>query len=190
MRRSTAVLSQTRVRLSNLEFPCARLHVHRTRLVFIDLDNLLHFAKMDREGRLDGFAAAYLPEEVILLLIEDGEAVTAVSLAGAGRSVVPMAAVLDRLRGGAERGELVYGEAPREQLAWMYASCAAPATPRWVGAQDPALLFPALRHERFTGVLELIADGRVSYFRFADGQFQNGYYSFKGLPNLAAAFAP
>jgi len=78
-----------------------------------------------------------------------------------------------------ERGDLAYYDATLEQLAWMYASCATPAKRRLVDDREPHKLFPVLFHELFTGVLELISNGRVSYFRFQDGKPGNGYYCAK-----------
>ncbi|MBI4420454.1 MAG: hypothetical protein HY560_06480 [Gemmatimonadetes bacterium] len=179
MRQSTALLPETQVRLSELQFPFNRVHVHRTRLAFIHLDNLLHFAKIDRDGRLDGYVAAYLPQSVVLLLLRRGELINAVSMAEGGRQVLPIAAALKGIRDEMERGEIAYCDAPMEQLAWMYASCANPVKRRYVDAAQPASLFPALRAELFTGVLEFISSGRVTYFRFEDGQFVNGFYCGK-----------
>lgn len=179
MRQSTALLPQTQVRLTDMSFPFNQVHIHRTRLAFIHLDNLLHFAKIDRDGRLDGFISAYLPDQVILLLLRRGELITAVSFTENGRHVVPIARALRDVREEIERGELAYCDATMEQLAWMYASCAVPAKRRLVDDREPTKLFPVLFHELFTGVLELISNGRVSYFKFQDGKFVNGYYCGK-----------
>lgn len=181
MRASATLLDRTAVRLSELEFPSNRLHVPRTRLAFIHLDNLLHFAKMDRDGRVDGFVAAYLPDEVAILLLNHGEVMNAIAMAGDGRRVMPIATALKDMREQIERGELVYADAPMEQLAWMYQSCALPATPRQVDGQRPEALFTDLRGERFSGVLELISNGRVAYFKFDGGQYASGY--FTGRPD-------
>ena len=179
MRQSTALLPQTQVRLTDMSFPHNQVHIHRTRLAFIHLDNLLHFAKIDRDGRLDGYVAAYLPDQVVLLLLRRGDVITAVSFTESGRLVVPIAQALREVREEVERGELVYCDAAIEQLAWMYTSCAAPAKRRLVDEREPAKLFPVLFHELFTGVLELISNGRVSYFKFQDGKFVTGFYSGK-----------
>ena len=179
MRQSTAHLPETQVRLNELTFPRNRVHIHRTRLAFIHLDNLLHYAKIDRDGRLDGYVAAYLPDETVVLLLRRGELMNAVCFSERGRSVIPIATALKDIRDEMERGELVYCDAPMEQLAWTYSSCAVPPRRRHVDGADPASLFPALRNELFTGVLELISNGRLSYFRFEDGQFVNGYYCGK-----------
>lgn len=179
MRQSTALLPQTQVRLTEMAFPFNRVHIQRTRLAFIHLDNLLHFAKIDRDGQLDGFIAAYLPDQVILLLLRRGDVITSVSFTEGGRRVVPIAQALRDMREEMERSELAYCDATMEQLAWMYASCATPAKKRFVDEREPTKLFPALFHELFTGVLELMSNGRMSYFRFQDGKFVNGYFCGK-----------
>jgi len=94
MRPSTARLVNSSVRLAELRFPSGRVHIPRTRLAFIHLDNLLHFAKADRDGRVDGFVVAYLPDEVVLLLLRTGEPVNAVAIAQVGRTVLPIPAAL------------------------------------------------------------------------------------------------
>jgi len=179
MRQSSALLPQTQVRLTEMSFPYNHVHIHRTRLAFIHLDNLLHFAKIDRDGKVDGFICAYLPDQVILLLLRRGDVISAVSFTDTGRSVVPIAQALRDMREETERGELAYCDATMEQLAWMYASCAAPAKRRFIDDREPEKLFPVLSHELFNGVLELISNGRVSYFRFQDGKYVNGYFSGK-----------
>ena len=186
MRQSVARLVDTAVRLSELQFPTDRVHIARTRLVFIHLDNLLHFAKADRDGRVDGLVAAYLPDALVLLLLRKGELATAVGMTEGGRLVLPIAEALDQVRAEAERSELLYADAPLEQLAWMYASCATPAMPRHVDPLHPEQLFPALRTERFAGVLELISNGRVSYLRFEGGEFARGYFAGRA-PSVSVA---
>src|SRR6058998_76251 len=161
MRASTARLMNSPVRLADLTFPQVNRLIHRTRLAFIHLDNLLAFAKRDRDGRVDGYITAYLPEECMLLFFRKGEAVNAASLHTRGRNVVTITEALKRMRGEVERGELV---------------CAAPIQSRVVDPEQPGAFFPALQHEQASGVLELISNGRVSYLRFENGRFANGYF--------------
>ncbi len=177
MRRSSALLAHTPVRLSELTFPHDRVHVFRTRLVFIHLDNLLHFAKIDRDGRVDGYVVAYLPDEVVILLLLDGEVVSAVGFAEAGRGVLPLATALRRVREEPERGELVFCDAPLKQIAWMYGSCAAPAIPRPLDPKQPEKLIGELETEHYTGLLEMIVDGRVQYLRWEDGACVDGFFT-------------
>jgi hypothetical protein len=195
MRQSTVRLADTPVRLADLRFPIARPIIARTRLVYIHLDNLLHFSKVDRDGRVDGFVASYLPDSLVILFLRRGELVNAVTLSETGRAVTPIVEACDAIRGEAERGELLFADAPSEQLAWMYASCASPATSRFVDPRRPDQFFPALRHEGFSGVLELISNGRVNYFMFEGGEFQRGYFADRAPETpvpayVKALFAP
>jgi hypothetical protein len=179
MRASTARLMNSPVRLADLTFPQVSWLVHRTRLAFIHLDNLLAFAKRDRDGRVDGYITAHLPDECLLLFFRKGEAVNAASLHTSGRQVVTITEALKRMRSEVERGDLSYSAAPMEQLAWMYQSCAAPLETRQVDPREPGAFFPAFAQERTTGILELISNGHVSYVRFDDGRFAGGYFCDK-----------
>lgn len=179
MRHSTALLGESTVRLSDLRFPASHVHIARTRLAYIHIDNLLHFAKIDRDGRIDGYVAAYLPDEVALLFFQRGEVISAAALTAAGRQILPIGTALKRMHDELERGELVFCEAPFEQIAWMYESCLDRATQRAVVTSDPPLLFRGLKHEGYSGVLELIADGQVSYLRFEEGRYASGHFSDK-----------
>src|SRR2546428_10024284 len=140
------------------------------------MESLLAVAKRDRDGRVDGYITAYLPDECLLLFFRKGEAVNAASLHTTGRQVVTITEALKRMRGEVERGELMYAAAPMEQLAWMYQSCAAPVQSRFVDPEQPGAFFPALQQEQVSGVLELISNGRVSYLRFENGRFTTGYF--------------
>jgi hypothetical protein len=176
MRASTARLTNSPVRLAELAFPQTRRLIHRTRLAFIHLENVLSFAKRDRDGQVDGYLVAWLPDECLLLLLRSGEAANAISLHTTGRDIVPIAEALRRMESEVERGELAYCTAPLEQLACMYQSAAEPPQMKPVDARHPEALFPALAHEHATGVLELISNGRVSYVRFEGGHYVGGYF--------------
>jgi hypothetical protein len=179
MRQSTIRLPATPVRLAELTFPSERVQIHRTRLAYIHLENVLHFSKIDRDGRVDGYVAAWLPQELALLFLRGGEVVNAARFTDEGREVAPISAVLRDVEAEVERGEMAFCDAPVEQLAWMYQSCAAPAEPRFTNLRKPEDLFPVLQSEKFTGVLELIAGGKVSYLRFDGGRFANGFFAGK-----------
>jgi hypothetical protein len=195
MRASTARLTNSPVRLADLEFPQVNRLIHRTRLAFIHLDNLLGFAKRDRDGRVDGYLCAHLPDECLLLFFRKGEAVNAASMHMTGREVITISEALARMRDESDRGDLTYCAAPLEQLAWMYQSCAVMPVPRVVDARQPAAFLPALRKERVTGVLEFISSGRVNYLLLDDGRIIAGYLCAK-LPTqnvdqyLASLFEP
>jgi len=179
MRASSARLTNSPVRLADLQFPQVSRLIHRTHLAFIHLDNLLAFAKRDRDGRIDGYIAAHLPDECVLLFFRNGEAVNAASLHTAGRQVITITEALKRLRAEVERADLEYCAAPMEQLAWMYASCAGNYQGRAIAVKQPETFFPLLQQEKTTGVLELISNGRVSYLRFDQGQYLSGHFCDK-----------
>jgi len=179
MRASTARLMNSPVRLADLTFPQVNRLIHRTRLAFIHLDNLLAFAKRDRDGRVDGYITAYLPEECLLLFFRKGEAVNAASLHTGGRQVVTITEALKRMRAEVERGELAYCAAPMEQLAWMYQSCSAPVEMRSVDPSQPGAFFAAFTRDKASGILELTSNARVSYVRFDAGRFASGYFCDK-----------
>src|SRR2546429_1619044 len=162
MRASTARLMNSPVRLADLTFPQVNRLIHRTRLAFIHLDNLLAFGKRDRDGRVDGYITAYLPEECLLLFFRKGEAVNAASLDTTGRRVITITEALKRMRAEVERGELAYSAAPMEQLAWMYQSCAAPVAMRTVDPGQPGAFFAAFARDKTSGILELTSNARVS----------------------------
>ena len=175
MRPSSARLLHTSVRVSDLTFPASGILVPRTRAVFIHVDNLISFAKRDRDGRVDGYLVGYLPEEVVLLFFRMGELINAASIGPHGRTVISIGEGLRRLKSDPERSECCYAEASREQLSWMFAACAAPATLRFIDSRRPEAVFPALAAENFTGVLEFISQGRVNYLKFESGRFNRGY---------------
>lgn len=195
MRASTARLTNSPVRLADLEFPQVNRLIHRTRLAFIHLDNLLGFAKRDRDGRVDGYLCAHLPDECLLLYFRRGEAVNASSMHMTGREVITISEALARMRDEADRGDVSYCAAPLEQLAWMYQSCAVPVVPRTVDPRQPAAFLPALRHERVSGVVEFISNGRVNYLLLEDGRMIAGYLCAKAASQnvdqyLASLFEP
>ncbi len=195
MRPSSARLINSDIRLAELRFPAGRVHVSRTRLAFIHLDNLLHFAKADRDGQVDGYVIGYLPDEVVLLLLRKGQVVNAVAIAASGRTVLPIANALRHFQQEGERAELAYCDAPLEQIAWMYQSCAGTAESREIDLEHPESLFPTLHDERFTGVVELISDGLVNYVRLEKGEFVQGLFSDKpdAVPvgqHMQTLFAP
>src|SRR3989454_5560934 len=124
MRASTAGLMNPPVRLADLVFPQTDRLIHRTRLAFIHLDNLLSFAKRDRDGRLDGYISAYLPDECLLLFFRKGEAVNAASLHTAGRPGITIGEGLRRVRGGRERGGPGSCRAPMGHVGRREQGCA------------------------------------------------------------------
>ena len=175
MRASTARFLSSDVRLFDLDFPSTGKFIARTRLAFIHLDNVLAYAKRDRDGMVDAFLAAYLPEELILLFFRKGEVINAATLRSDGRRPIPIAEALKRMKAETERSEVMYCQAPMEQLIWMYTACASPPKPRFIDAAQPEKFFEVFRTEVYDGVVELVVDGGVSFLRFVGGVFTGGH---------------
>ena len=169
-------LLHSAIRLSDVAFPAADPLVARTRLIYLHLDNLLSFAKRDRDGKVDAYFLGYLPDELILLFFQRGELVTAAGIGSGQRTVLPIAEAVRRLKADPERGEAAYCAAPTAQLELMYQACAAPAEPWVVDSKHPELIFPRVVEESLTGALEIISNGRVNYLQFDHGKFSGGYF--------------
>ncbi len=184
MRASTAVLTDTTIRLWDLAFPRGQALVARTRAPYIDLDALIAFSKHDRDGKVDAYLAAYLPDELVLLFFLEGELVNAAMLNPAGRSACAIGEALRRIREEVERGEIAFHEAPQDLLAAMYAACAAKPLPATVDPKSPETVFKSLFERKWTGLLELISNGRVNYLWVKDGRFASGHFAER-LPNEA-----
>lgn len=176
MRVSGTRLLHSAIRLSDVAFPASDTLLARTRLIYLHLDNLLSFAKRDRDGKVDAYFLGYLPDELILLFFREGDLVTAAGIGAGQRSVLPIAEAVRRLKADPERAEAAYCAAPLAQLEWMYQACAAPAEPWVVDTKHPELIFPRVIEESLTGALEIISNGRVNYLEFEGGKFGGGYF--------------
>src|SRR5256884_9439241 len=124
MRASTARLMNSPVRLADLTFPQVNRLIHRTRLAFIHLDNLLAFGKRDRDGRVDGYITAHLPDECLLVFFRKGEAVNAAPPPPPGRHGVTITEGVKRERARGGGGGLAELGAPREQPPGVEPACA------------------------------------------------------------------
>jgi hypothetical protein len=175
MRVSGTRLLHSTIRLSDVAFPASDTLLARTRMVYLHLDNLLSFAKRDRDGKVDAYFLGYLPDELILLFFQKGELVTAAGIGSGQRSVLPITEAVRRLKADPERSEAAYCAAPLAQLELMYQACAAPAEPWVVDSNHPERIFPRVAEEALTGGLEVISNGRVNYLQFDHGKFTGGF---------------
>jgi hypothetical protein len=174
MRASTARFLSSDVRLFDLDFPSTGKMIARTRLAFIHLDNVLAYAKRDRDGMVDAYLAAYLPEELLLLFFRKGEIINAATLRPDGRRPIPIQEALRKMKAETERSEISYCQAPMEQLLRMYSACASPPKRRFLDLAQPEKFFDVFRTEVYDGVLELVIDGGVSFLHFVGGVFTGG----------------
>src|SRR3954468_8651062 len=90
------------------KFPHKRTLLPRTRLAYIHLRNLLSDAKRDRGARVAGFVAIWLPEEMLVLYMQQGELVNATQCDARGTRAVSIARALDRVPAEPEYGEISF----------------------------------------------------------------------------------
>jgi hypothetical protein len=165
---------------TGLRYPHERVLLPRTKLAYVHLPNLLSDAKRDRSARVFGYVGVWLPDELVLLYMHSGEVVNATRSNGTGGFVaLSVAAALERIPHDPEFGEVCFHEADDEQLACMYATQLAPSEP-WpaeLNPNDPSALFPYLMATTFDGVVEIVADGHISYLIFRDGAVTRAFLS-------------
>jgi hypothetical protein len=179
-----------RNRLASLNYPHERVLLARTKLAYVHLRNLISDAKRDRAARVFGYVAIWLPDELVLLYMQEGELVNATVNDGESSSVVPIANALERVPAGPEYGEVCFHEADDEQLACMYSThaMAAEAWPPELNPQDPAALFPYLMATTYDGILEVVIDGHVNFLVLRDGAVERGFLSGPSRDYAAAGF--
>lgn len=182
--------------IDGLRFPAQRVILPRTRLAYIHVANLLNDAKRERASRVFGYVAIWLPEEVILLYLQEGEVVTATrTVDGKAYAVLPIAEALSHVPAQPEFGWLSFNEAADEQLACMYQAQVRPdlGWPAELVVEQPKKLFPYLMATTFDGMLEVVADDAANYLIFKDGVVKRAYLaadeSASPVDHVAALFA-
>ena len=164
--------------LARLRFPFSRVLLPRTKLAYVHLRNLLTDAKRDRTGRVFGYVAIWLSDELLLLYLQEGEVVNATSTTnGEDFRSLTIAEAISRVPHEPEFGEICFHEADDEQLACMHWAQSHPADawPTELEARDPRQLFPYLMATTFDGMLEIVVDGSVNFLVFRDGAVVRGY---------------
>ena len=172
---------------AGLRFPHLRVLLPRTKLAYVHVRNLLTDAKRDRSGRVHGYVAIWLPEEFVLMYLQRGELVNATATADATHwRAIPIADAVARVPAEPEYGELCYHEVEDGQLACMHHTQAGVAEPFAEGFDpfDPKKLFPMLAASTYDGVVELVADGAVSYLLFRDGAVNKAYLADNGIGHV------
>ena len=165
--------------VAGLRYPSKRVLLPRTRLAYVHLRNLLTDAKRDRGARVSGYVAIWLPEEFLVLYLQQGELVNACSHDGKLFHAIAIGAAVEKVPSEPEYGEICFCEAEPEQLACMFASQTEPVIP-WPGElrpTDPTSLFPYLMATTFDGMVEIAADGEVNFLLFKHGVAHTAYLS-------------
>ena len=160
-------------------FPAERVLLARTKLAYVHLRNLLTDAKRDRTGRVSGYVAITLADELVVLFLRRGEVVCAAERDAKGGRPIAIAQAIARVPTEPEFGEVCFHEASDELLGCVYRSVAEPPAPLPEGADpaDGAALLGALRDERFTGVVELDVGGASSFLVFGEGLITRAWFA-------------
>jgi hypothetical protein len=188
MRPSSAVLTDTSVRLWDLSFPSDEPLLVRTRAAYVHLDNLIAYSKRDRDAKVEAYLACFRPDETVLLFFLDGDLVNASVLTPVGRFPIAISEAMTHLRAEPERAEIAFHTASAEQLAAMYATCSQKPVDLGLDPTSPKSIFDTLLSKKWTGLLELIAHGGVNYVMVKDGRFQAGKFCDQGKKEDAKAF--
>ena len=159
------------------KFPFSRTLLPRTRLAYIHLRNLLTDAKRDRGARIAGYVAIWLPEEMIVLYMINGELINATLCDAKGSRAVSIAHALERVPPEPEYGEICFCEAEPEQLDCMYLTqtTAPVAWPEKLAVSDPVTLFPYLGATTFDGLIEITTGDTANFVVFVNGMVSRSY---------------
>ncbi|HEY2850320.1 MAG TPA: hypothetical protein VGI97_10605 [Gemmatimonadaceae bacterium] len=172
-----------------LHYPHDRVLLSRTRLAYVHLRNLLTDAKRDRAARVYGYVEVWLPEELIILYLQEGEVVNATAtLDGERFRALSIAEAVAMVPSAAEFGEICFCEAHDEQLATMYWSQVLPAIawPAELDVHDPSAVLAFLHATMHDGVVEFHAhSGAVNYCVVRDGAVTRGFFVGPGVANAA-----
>jgi hypothetical protein len=133
----------------------------------------------------------WLPEELLLLFMQEGEVVNATATVdGLTFRPLSIAEGIAMVPSAAEFGEICFYEADDEQLATMYWSQVLEpvAWPAELNVHDPTAVFGFLHATMHDGVVEVRAeDGGVNYGIVRSGSIARGF--FAGEENAAGATA-
>lgn len=168
------------MRVSAIRWPFSRVLLARTRLAYVHLQNLLNDAKRDRAARVFGYVAVWLPDELLMLYLQEGEVVAATSTrTGSTWTDVAIRDALRRVPHAAEYGEICFHEASDEQLACMHASQVAPEDPlpSSVRTADAQAVLAHLLASTYDGVLEVASGGSRNYIVLRNGGPRRAYFA-------------
>ncbi|MHB1311679.1 MAG: hypothetical protein ACYC3L_06640 [Gemmatimonadaceae bacterium] len=168
------------VAADHLHFPKVRALLPRTRLAYVHLLNLLTDAKRDRAARVFGYVAIWLPDEFVLLYMEEGEVVNATATVDGRRwRALPIGEAIAKVPSAAEYGEICFHTAEDEQLAAMYATQLQPvvAWPPELAPNDTQALLGNLMATLWDGVVEVVDEDGMNYVVFQHGMPLRAYFA-------------
>jgi hypothetical protein len=171
---------------AQLRYPKVRALLPRTRLAYVHLKNLLTDAKRDRTARVFGYVGIWLPDEFLMLYMEEGEVVNATGTTdGRHWRALPLSEAVGKVPSAAEYGEICFHQAADEQLAAMFATQLMPdvAWPAELALRDTQAVLAHLMATLFDGVMEVMDGGAMHYVVFKHGMPLRGYFADGELSN-------
>lgn len=147
--------------------PHRRALLPRTKLRWVDLRAVLNDGKIERASRQPAALCLHLGELTDIVLLRDGEALTAARVEAGGRRVIRVDAVTrfaDRER---ERAEVAFYQVTEDQQRAMWPCLRGEAEPDLLGATRD--LVSAARERGATGVVEIAGGGAPSWIVFEEG---------------------
>ena len=154
--------------------------LHRTRLAYVHVRHLLTDAKRDRAARVFGYVGVWLPEEFLLLYLQEGELVNATrSLDGVRFQQIALADAVARVPMQAEFGDICFHEADDEQLAMMFQAQLLPplSWPAELSTLDADAVLAYLHATMHDGTLEVRVGDDASYASVRFGRLVRGYFT-------------
>lgn len=161
----------------SLRFPYERVLLQRTKLAYVHLRHLLTDAKRDRSARVFGYVAIWLPDELVILYLQEGEVVNATRKSPDRSEAAPIGEALAAVPPEPELGEICFHECADEQLACMFQTLTTRPEP-WPAELEPgdrAALFPYLMSTTFDGTVEVVSGGLVNYLIVRDGEVERAF---------------
>ncbi len=163
--------------IAALRFPYDRVLLQRTRLAYVHVPHLLTDAKRDRAARIFGYVAIWLPEELVMLYLQEGEVVNATRTRPDGTEATAIGEALAAVPTEPELGEICFHECADEQLACMFHTLTTAPDP-WPGELKPTdrgALLPYLMSTTFDGTVEVRTGGLVNYLVVRDGEVERAF---------------
>lgn len=163
--------------------PHERALLPRTRLRWVDLQAVLNDGKLERTSRVPAVLCLHLGEHTDLVLLRDGEPITAARIEPAGRRIVRMDAVTRFAERERERSDVAFYRVAEGQQRVMWACLRGEASPGDMGPLGA--LAERAAEKNVSGVVEVAGGGALHWIAFEDGEPEEVYGV--GIPAHAPA---
>ncbi|HSM37438.1 MAG TPA: hypothetical protein VK837_13635 [Longimicrobiales bacterium] len=147
--------------------PHLRALLPRTKLRWVDLRAVLNDGKTERASRVPAALCLHLGAHTDIVLLRDGESLTAARVEPSGRRVIRMDAVTRFAERERERAEVAFYSVTEDQQRAMWPCLHGESTPRRLGSV--ADLAAAARADEVSGVVEIEGGGALHWVVFDSG---------------------